>query len=264
MFAAALKLKSLHIVTHPVLTLLPLRSSQQLGFYSGTLFVTLMSVDRYLAIVHAVAAMRTRTLRCGIIASVTVWFVSVIMAAPQVVFASLEDEIEDNSTTQCHPVYPEETQQFWKKRRNFSENTVGLFVCLPVMIFCYVKILLVLSRSRNSKRGKAIKLIFTVVCVFVVCWVPYNILVFLQTLELLQVLNSCNTSKAINTAMGFAEIIALSHCCINPVIYAFIGEKFRKTLGNVLLKLSPWTHPSRGPISSHTDDTSNTAVRSDL
>ncbi|KAF7226098.1 C-C chemokine receptor type 4 [Nothobranchius furzeri] len=237
----------------------------QLGFYSGTLFVTLMSVDRYLAIVHAVAAMRTRTLRLGIMASVIVWLISVIMATPQVVFASLEKEAEENLTIQCQPRYPEETLDAWKKQRNFSENTVGLFVCLPIMMFCYAKILFVLSKSRNSKKGKAMKLIFTVVCVFVICWVPYNVVVFLQTLELLEILNGCELFMALNSAMGIAEIIALCHCCVNPVIYAFMGEKFRKTLSNVLVKFLPWIHHSRVPFSSQTEnETSNTPVRSDF
>ncbi|XP_068996137.1 C-C chemokine receptor type 4 isoform X2 [Embiotoca jacksoni] len=235
----------------------------QLGFYSGTLFVTLMSVDRYLAIVHAVAAMRARTLRYGTLASIIIWVISVIMAIPQVIFASLEIDAEENSS-QCQPLYPEVRQHFWKMLRNFLENTVSLFVCLPIMIFCYVKILLVLSKSRNSKKNKAVRLIFTVVCVFVVCWIPYNVTVFLQTLELLEVFNTCEASKTISYAMGFAEIIALSHCCINPVIYAFVGEKFRKSLGKLLSKVC-WTYQSRGTM-SHRDttdrETSNTPVRS--
>ncbi|XP_004078072.1 C-C chemokine receptor type 4 [Oryzias latipes] len=233
----------------------------QLGFYSGTFFVTVMSVDRYLAIVHAVAAIRARALRYGIIVSVVIWIVSVIMAAPQVVFASLEKE--DFDTSHCHPVYPEETVEFWKKLRNFSENTVGIFVCLPIMIFCYVKILLVLSKSRNSKKDKVVKLIFTVVCVFVACWVPYNILVFLQTLEQLEILDDCQLSNNINKAMHFTEIMALSHCCLNPIIYAFIGEKFRKSLGNALK--NHFCRRSRRAL-SHRDttdnETSNTGVRS--
>ncbi|XP_054869919.1 LOW QUALITY PROTEIN: C-C chemokine receptor type 5-like [Amphiprion ocellaris] len=203
----------------------------QLGFCSGTLFVTLMSVDRYLAIVHAVAAIQARTLRYGITASVITWVISVIMATPQVVFASLEMDGDDSH---CHPIYPEDNQYFWKMQQNFSKNTVGLFVCLPIIVFCYVKILVVLSKCRNSKKNRAVKLIFTIVCVFVVCWVPYNVLVFLQTLEQLGVLNNCNVSKAISSAMGFAEIIALSHCCINPVVYAFVRENFRKSLARVL------------------------------
>lgn len=243
----------------------PLCSSVQLGFYSGTVFVTLMSVDRYLAIVHAVAAMRARTLHYGIIASVTIWVISVIAAAPQVIFASLEIDPDDNSV-QCQPLYPEETANFWKMLRNFSENTVGLFLCLPIMIFCYVKILVVLNKCRNSKKDRAVKLIFSIVCVFVVCWVPYNVTVFLQTLQLFDLLNNCEAINKISSATHYAEIIALSHCCVNPVIYAFVGEKFKKSLGKVLTRYPCCIpqHQSRW-MSSHTTDkeTSNTPMRSE-
>lgn len=218
-----------------------------------------MSVDRYLAIVHAVAAMRARTLFYGITASVIIWVISVVMAIPQVTFATLETDVDDNST-HCHPLYPEEWHVFWKMQRNFSENTVGLFVCLPVMIFCYVKILVVLSKSRNSKKDRAVKLIFTIVCVFVVCWVPYNVTVFLQTLELFEILDPCNS---INSAMALAEIIALCHCCVNPVIYAFVGEKFRKSLGKVLSRYLCWGQQSRATFSTTEKETSNTPVKSD-
>ncbi|XP_016893173.1 C-C chemokine receptor type 2 isoform X3 [Cynoglossus semilaevis] len=237
----------------------------QLGFYSGTLFVTLMSVDRYLAIVHAVAAMRARTLCYGIIATVAIWVASSAMAAPQVVFASVVMDEEDGETFQCQPWYPDENVDFWKKLRNFSENTVGLFVCLPIMVFCYVKILLVLSKSRNSKKSKAVKLIFTIVCVFVVCWVPYNVVVFLQTLQMYELLNDCKALKAITSAIGFTEIIALSHCCLNPIIYAFVGEKFRKSMDKALstyLGRRYWgiRHRDRDTTEG---ETSNTPVKSE-
>lgn len=236
----------------------------QLGFYSGTFFVTLMSLDRYVAIVHAVPSMRARTLRFGIIASVTIWVLSVIFATPQVVFASLEIDADYN-LSECQPLYPEETQEFWKMRRNLSENIVGLFVCLPIMIFCYVKILIVLSKSRNSKKDRAIKLIFAIVCVFVVCWVPYNITVFLKTLQIFEILISCSAWYSINSTMRFAEIIALSHCCLNPIIYAFAGEKFRRSLVNAVGR-HLGCYQSRVTL-SHRDttdkETSNTPVRSD-
>ncbi|KAI9518697.1 hypothetical protein NQZ68_035088 [Dissostichus eleginoides] len=238
----------------------------QVGFYSGNLFVTLMSVDRYLAIVHAVAAMRARTLRYGIIASITIWIISVIMAIPGLRFSALEIDPDDNSSV-CQPFYPHESQLLWKMLRNFSENTVGLFVGLPVMIFCYVKILVVLSKSRNSKKDRAIKLIFTIVCVFVICWVPYNVVVLLKTLQLfLETLKTCQAEKAINSAMSYAEIIALSHCCVNPIIYAFVGEKFRRSLRTALTRYFCWRKLSRGTL-SHRDttekETSNTPVKSD-
>ncbi|XP_051922413.1 C-C chemokine receptor type 4 isoform X2 [Hippocampus zosterae] len=184
----------------------------QLGFYSGTLFVTLMSVDRYLAIVHAVATMQARTLGFGLYASIAIWVVSLAMATPQ--------------------------------------------------IFCYVKILLVLSKTRNSNKGRAVKLIFIIVCVFVVCWVPYNVVVFLQTLQLFEMFNTYKASTTISLAMTWSEVIALSHCCVNPVIYAFVGEKFRKPLGNLF---SRYCYKSRGSVSQRDNsekETSNTHLRS--
>nr|QZC92270.1 chemokine (C-C motif) receptor 8.2 [Sebastes schlegelii] len=102
----------------------------QLGFYSGTLFVTLMSVDRYLAIVHAVAAMRARTLRYGIIASITIWVLSVIMSLPGVIFASLEID-EDENSPQCQPLYPDNNQQFWKMLRKLQREHSGPFRLPP-------------------------------------------------------------------------------------------------------------------------------------
>ncbi|KAG8010227.1 C-C chemokine receptor type 2 [Nibea albiflora] len=228
----------------------------QLGFYSGTLFVTLMSVDRYLAIVHAVAAMRARTLHYGITASIIIWVISVALTMPQVIFALPELDREDNKY-ECQPLYPENNFKFWKMLRNFSENTVGLFVGLSVMVFCYVKILVVLAKSRNSNKDRAVKLIFIIVCVFVVCWVPYNVIVFLQTLHVLEILQTCETVT--NSAMHFAELIALSHCCANPVIYALVGEKFRRSMGRVLAKYLCWNIR----IQRDTMDTTNTPLKSD-
>ncbi|KAM6936678.1 C-C chemokine receptor type 2-like [Lycodopsis pacificus] len=144
-----------------------------------------------------------------------------------------------------------------------TPTTVCLFVCLPIMIFCYVKILVVLSKSRNTKKDRSVKLIFTIVCVFVVCWVPYNVTVFLQTLQLFPNILPHTT---INSARDFVEILALSHCCVNPVIYAFVGEKFRKSLGKVLARYPCWSHQSRTAFSLRdtTDrETSNTPVKSD-
>ncbi|XP_071395960.1 C-C chemokine receptor type 8 [Centroberyx affinis] len=232
----------------------------QLGLYSGTLFVTLMSMDRYLAIVHAVAAMRARTLRYGTAASIAIWVVSVILTIPQVVFAEM---VEEDSQMKCQQKYPDDTARLWKLLRNFSENTVGLFVCLPIMAFCYVKILVVLHRSRNSKKDRAMKLIFTIVCVFVVCWVPYNVIIFLQTLQMFELLNNCETTNSIDSALGVAETIALAHCCANPVIYAFVGEKFRRSLGKVLSRYPCWKHLCRGDARDTEKETSNTPVKSD-
>ncbi|XP_056142708.1 CX3C chemokine receptor 1 [Lampris incognitus] len=238
----------------------------QLGFYSGTLSVTFMSIDRYLAIVHAMAATQVRTLSCGIAVSIAIWVASTVMALPQVWFAA-EDDDSDVSSHECQLFYPDNTSRLWKSLKNVGENTMGVFLCLPILTFCYVRILYALQKSRNSRKSRAVKLIFIIVCVFVVCWVPYNVIVFLKTLQLFDILNSCEASKTFNFVLFVAEIISLVHCCVNPVIYAFVGEKFRMSLRKMLSRYPFLRRLSRqvNNKSHHGSETetSNTHVRSD-
>lgn len=244
---------------------LPLSSHlNQLGFYSGTLFVTVMSIDRYLAIVHAVAAMQARTLRYGAAVSVAIWVVSIALVTPQVTFAKmvLEEDFESEAgVPMCQVLYPEGQVEEWKLFHNVGEITVGLLVGFPVMTFCYARIFALLRRSRISKRGKAMKLTFTTVCVFVVCWVPYNITVLLQTLQLFDILNTCNDDNAVSSALDVTQIVALTHCCVNPVVYAFVVEKFRRSLIPVFSRA-----PFLGRLNTNRaseNETSNTLVRSE-
>ncbi|XP_072316633.1 C-C chemokine receptor type 8 [Eucyclogobius newberryi] len=237
----------------------------QLGLYSGTLFVTFMSVDRYLAIVHAVRALRVRSLHYGIIISIIIWIISIAMAMPAVIFANVETD-DNDASPKCGQRYPESSVDFWKEFRNFSENILTLFVCLPIMLFCYVKILIVLSKARNSNKDKAVKLILIIVCMFVVCWVPYNLTVFLQTLQLHGFLYTCLAHQNINTALFVSQIIALSHCCVNPIIYAFVGQKFRKSVSSLLLRCIH-KRDQRRANATHKDttekETTNTPMRSE-
>ncbi|XP_048882230.1 C-C chemokine receptor type 5 [Brienomyrus brachyistius] len=230
----------------------------QIGFYSGILFVTLMGIDRYLAIVHAVATMRVRTVRNGTVVSAVIWMVSILSALPETIFYSISEEEK-----KCMPIYPNNSENTWKLFQNIRENAVGLFISLPIMMFCYVSILAVLIRSRNSKKHRAMRLIFTIALLFAVFWVPYNIVIFLKSLQVYGFLNNCESSQGINLALGATETIALIHCCVNPIIYAFVGEKFRKNLikelsrfplCRYLCKLQP-VH-----IKNSENDTSNTSA----
>ncbi|TRY92863.1 hypothetical protein DNTS_031810 [Danionella cerebrum] len=254
----ALYIKGPHLKTDVMCK--AMAGTYQVGFYSGILFVTLMSVDRYLVIVHAVAVLGARMMRYGIVASMIIWIVSITAALPEVIFAAL---VMEENTTSCQRIYPPESAQQWKLFRNFGENIVGLFLSLPVITYCYIKVLMVVKKTRNSKKYRAIKLILGIVVAFMVFWVPYNVVVFLQTMQVFGILDSYESYHNISLAMEVTETIALTHCCINPVIYAFAGEKFRKYLASVFSKYllcvkAIRSTPTQSKVSEN--ETSNTGV----
>ncbi|NXD08701.1 CCR2 protein, partial [Nothocercus nigrocapillus] len=198
-----------------------------LGFYSGIFFIILLTIDRYLAIVHAVFALKARTVTYGILASTVTWAVALLVSLPGVFFHKSQKE---NSRYTCSPHYPIGSATNWKYCHTLMMNILGLILPMIIMIFSYSQILKTLMRGRNEQKTKAVKLIFVIMVFYFVFWTPFNIASFLYTFQTSLSLNTCEASGRLGKAIQVTETISMIHCCINPVIYAFVGEKFRKYL----------------------------------
>uniref|UniRef100_A0A8C0FIN4 G-protein coupled receptors family 1 profile domain-containing protein n=1 Tax=Bubo bubo TaxID=30461 RepID=A0A8C0FIN4_BUBBB len=201
------------------------------GFYSSIFFITLMSIDRYIAIVHAVYAMKIRTASCGIIISIILWLVAGLASVPNIMF---NQQLEIEQSLQCVSTYPPGNTT-WKVASQFAANILGLLIPLSILICCYAQILKNLQKCKNRNKIKAIKMIFIIVIVFFLFWTPFNIALFLDSLQSLHIINDCEASH-LEKAIQVTETISMIHCCINPVIYAFVGEKFRKYLHSFFRK----------------------------
>nr|XP_046256536.1 C-C chemokine receptor type 5 [Scatophagus argus] len=209
-----------------------------MAFYCGIFFICLMSVDRYLAVVHAVYAMRARTKSFGMIAAAVTWVAGFLASFPDLLF--LKQQSVGNASQFCFPVYPQASDEsfspsfnFWRIFSLFKMNILGLLVPVAIMGFCYSHIIWRLLYSRSAKK-KAIRLVLVVVAVFFCCWVPYNIASLFKALELLGIYTECESSKAIRLALQITEVLAYSHSCLNPILYVFAGEKFRRHLVRVI------------------------------
>ncbi|KAM8811162.1 C-C chemokine receptor type 8-like [Eudromia elegans] len=199
------------------------------GFYSSIFFITLMSIDRYIAIVHAVYAVRIRTASCGIIISLVLWLVAVLASVPNIVF---NQQLEIEQSVQCIPTYPPGGNT-WKVATQFVANILGLLIPLSILIYCYAQILKNLQKCKNRNKIKAIKMIFIIVIVFFLFWAPFNIALFLDSLQSLFLINDCKASYWIALALQLTESISFIHCCLNPVIYAFAGVMFKAHLKGI-------------------------------
>ncbi|NXP29426.1 CCR5 protein, partial [Scytalopus superciliaris] len=198
-----------------------------LGFYSGIFFIILLTLDRYLAIVHAVFALRARTVTYGTLTSAVTWVVAVCASVPGVVFQKTQKE---SSRSTCSAHYPSDSTINWKYSFILKMNILGLIVPMLIMIFCYSQILKILLRSRNEKKQKAVRLIFVIMVFYFIFWTPFHISSFLHTFQGSLFTSGCDIKSRLEKAIQVTETISMIHCCINPVIYAFVGEKFRKYL----------------------------------
>ncbi|KAM4612086.1 C-C chemokine receptor type 7 [Polymixia lowei] len=200
----------------------------KVSFYSSMLLLSCISVDRYFAIAKAVSAHRHRSkvVQFSKVSSAIIWFLALIFSSPEMIYTTI--------TNKTCSLYGGNSEQF-RVTIQTSQIIVGFAMPLLVMGFCYSVIVQILCQARNFERNKAIKVIFTVVAAFLFCQVPYNLVLFLNTLNTANGgSKDCNYDNRLLYVTDITQCVAFFRCCLNPFVYAFVGVKFRHDLLKLL------------------------------
>ncbi|XP_075695095.1 C-X-C chemokine receptor type 3-like [Rhinoderma darwinii] len=208
----------------------------KVNFYAGTFLLACISFDRYLSIVYAVQIYRKHRTNRVHWNCFAVWSLCIILCIPDALYYSVSFESRVNMSL-CEPLFPEKQSRTLKVMMTLLFQ-IGVFL-LPLigMLFCYSHIIITLLKSQGFKKQKAMRLIIAVVVAFFLCWTPYNIVAFIDMLTLLDVVKyDCIVTRNIDFALSVTSCICYLHCCLNPILYAFIGAKFKSNLFDLIGK----------------------------
>ncbi|XP_023589425.1 chemerin-like receptor 1 [Trichechus manatus latirostris] len=105
--------------------------------------------------------------------------------------------------------------------------TITRFLCgflVPILIItaCYLTIVCKLQRNRLAKTKKPFKIIVTIIITFFLCWCPYH------TLYLLELYHTAMPGSIFSLGLPLATAIAIANSCMNPILYVFMGQDFKK------------------------------------
>ncbi|XP_016012148.2 C-X-C chemokine receptor type 2 [Rousettus aegyptiacus] len=204
---------------------------KDVNFYSGILLLACISVDRYLAIVHATRTLTQKRHWVKFIC-LGIWALSLILSLPIFVFRKAYQP--PFSSLVCYEDMGANTTK-WRMVMRALPQTFGFLLPLLVMLFCYGFTLRTLFQAHMGQKHRAMRVIFAVVLVFLLCWLPYNLVLVADTFMRLGVIEeTCERRTNIGRALDATEILGFLHSCLNPLIYAFIGQKFRHGLLKIM------------------------------
>ncbi|XP_014966440.1 C-X-C chemokine receptor type 1-like [Macaca mulatta] len=84
-----------------------------------------------------------------------------------------------------------------------------------------------LFKAHMGQKHQAMRVIFAVVLIFLLYWLPYHLVLLADTLMRTRVIKEiCEHRNDIGQDLDATEILGILHSCLNPLIYAFIGQKF--------------------------------------
>lgn len=198
--------------------------------------LVLMSLDRFLAVVHPITSMSLRTERNAVIAIAVTWFIILTTATPVAI---------------SHGIlfYPNKgiTYTACLFLRNEGYNLIAFHVSfflssyvvpLTLISMLYIGMLARLWKSgapggrvsAESRRGKkrVTRMVVVVVFAFALCWCPIQVILVLKSFEVYEVTHGSIITQIV------AHVLAYTNSCINPILYAFLSENFRKAFRKVV------------------------------
>ncbi|NXM56141.1 CCR10 protein, partial [Illadopsis cleaveri] len=204
-----------------------LQGLYSLNFYSGFLFLTCISVDRYVAIVRVPAAWRLHPrARCHSWLTVGLaWLLATLLALPQFIYSQAQ---QHQDLQFCHVVFPRVAA---RGANNLLQVVLGFAVPFLVMTGCYAAVARTLLASRGARLHRTLWMLLALVLMFVVLQLPHSLMVLLDAAELLASWEmSCAQSRRKDLALLVTGGLVYLRCCLNPLLYAFLGRRFRREL----------------------------------
>lgn len=198
--------------------------------FASTFCLTLMSIDRFLAVVFPIRSAKWRKPKVAMILSGLAWFVSFLMVLPVTVFSHVQDKFNT-----CNISWPD-SSDYWSFAFILYTSIMGFFGPLIIISLCYLLIVIKvksagmragLTKRRKSER-KVTRMVVIIVLVFALCWLPFF------TINFVNIIYTIPENES--TAVVYFSLVILTYVnsCANPVLYGFLSENFKQSFKKVL------------------------------
>ncbi|XP_064372578.1 succinate receptor 1 isoform X2 [Dromaius novaehollandiae] len=202
------------------------------NMYTSVLFLTFISIDRYLLMKHPFREHLLQRRRTAIIVSVAVWIWVILELLPLIHFLT---PIATASNSKCLD-YASSGDPAESIIYSMFLTVAGFLIPLCVMCFFYVKMVKFLKNRSDQHNSsltleKPLFLVILAVVIFSLLFTPYHIMRNVRLASRIPAWNvSVCTQHIINAVYIITRPIAFLNSAINPVFYFLMGDHFREML----------------------------------
>ncbi|KAG8433779.1 hypothetical protein GDO86_012224 [Hymenochirus boettgeri] len=201
-----------------------------INMFTSVSFLTAISIDRCVSIMFPIWAKLHRTRKLVTNTVITIWVFSVILSLPHLVYMHIyrfTPFFQYKDTTN----YSDTTKQQIIKIQNvlYIIKAVLMFlVPFIIILVCYCLIIFKLKTiKRRSRSQRPFRIIIAIVTGFFICWFPHHIYPLIPHTDRLYIFRRC--------FFIISYLLAYFSSCLNPILYVFMGHKFKGNFKKALL-----------------------------
>uniref|UniRef100_W5LSG6 Chemerin chemokine-like receptor 2 n=1 Tax=Astyanax mexicanus TaxID=7994 RepID=W5LSG6_ASTMX len=190
------------------------------NMYASVLFVTVLSLDRYISLVHLSFCQSFRSVRWAWGMCALIWIVSMLLSSPALIF---RETVQYQNKVVCFNNFHDEHGHTAVVRHIamvLLRTTVGFL--LPFATICITAILL----ARRMKQSSGVHIssfsrtVTAVVLAFFLCWAPFHVFSLME----LGIHYSPYLHPILIVSFPLATSLAFFNSCINPILYVLISK----------------------------------------
>lgn len=224
-----------------------------ISMYCSILFLTALSVCRYLVLAGRVRLQNSEACRW---ARVLCWGIWGFVLGGNILYISLAFGFNMEAEGCLEP-----TGKSWSLLYNMNLIVLVVWFVLPliVVLICYALMIRHILRTRTGQRRRDVALVCLVLCIFCLCFLPYHIQ---RTLHLHYILEkNCQMLATLQKTVVVTLCFAVFNSCLDPLIFLFVGHGFMQVVNKLIAQCSLQGVSHTGLVSSASDSTSPPPVR---
>ncbi|XP_032904638.1 P2Y purinoceptor 4-like [Amblyraja radiata] len=204
------------------------------NMYGSIYFLALISIHRYIAVVHCTKKTIFKEARFVKLACIGVWVLLFVQGFP---FFFVLKTTETNNSIQCLSIHQDELLVLY-----FVWNTAILFTgyIIPFVaaVVCYTLLACFIANTNQLKsqhmKVKSMQMIVVSLAIFIVCFLPVHVSRTVGITMRLFYPDRCQEVSKVE--LVYYRCLALSsiNCCLDPLLYFFASKKFRSYTSKVV------------------------------
>ncbi|XP_028677326.1 somatostatin receptor type 1 [Erpetoichthys calabaricus] len=204
-------------------------SVDAINMFTSIYCLTVLSIDRYIAVVHPIKAARYRRPTIAKMVNLGVWIFSIMVILPIIIFSTTTPN--SDGSVACNMQMPKPERQ-WMAVFVIYTFLMGFLFPVVAICMCYVLIIVKMRvvalkagwQQRKKSERKITLMVMMVVTVFVICWMPFYIV------QLLNVFVGQHNA----TVSQLSVILGYANSCANPILYGFLSDNFKRSFQRIL------------------------------
>lgn len=208
-----------------------------INIYAAVNFMTCLSIDRFIAVVHPLRT-KVRRVKCARYICCFVWFLVLSQTLPLLT----QPMSGTNGTCMEYPNFEKIPHLPWIL---LGACFIGYIVPLGIILICYTKISYKLCQNtkenplaeKSGTNKKAINTIIFIIVVFVICLTPYHVSIIIYMVKKLLLKGckpECSDQQMFQKTLHYTVFLMNLNCCFDPLIYFFACRGYKRTILKIL------------------------------